>query len=356
MKIRYSEFANRIDVDAFEEAIGYEVTYQKTNKHGDTEDIGHCPDPWGLHKSGDSTGKFAINREKRIYNCWVCDGGSLLSLAMATRDLNEQDAADWLYQFTSAEDVSDEGFMSEIEAILAVEKKQKPVWPYFNPKVLDKWIQNLPHLAEWLEDRGISDDVAVIHKLGFDPKATRRSSKGDYTGPCIYFPHFWNDRLVGWQQRWLGDDLPKHVKKYTNTDDFPRHETIYNYERVYLSPRPIIVVESVPTVLYLASAGLPAVATFGSSVTPEQVRLLRRCQQGVVLAPDNDPAGRKWVESDSDPRSRRIPLASELARFVSTQVLPPVGNLNSSQDLGDLGNHRAAHKWVAKGHFHGTDF
>src|SRR5579859_5042262 len=94
---RYAAFADDIDIDDLEEAIGFEVM----RTHRD-EDIGKCPDYWGLHANGDTTGKFAINRDKKVWHCFVCEGGSLLSLAMAHLDTSsEEDATEWLYQFAS---------------------------------------------------------------------------------------------------------------------------------------------------------------------------------------------------------------------------------------------------------------
>lgn len=326
LELRYSEFAHDIDVDEFQQEIGFEVL---ENARG--FDIGHCPDAWGQHKNGDSTGKFGIHRENRTFNCFVCGGGTLLSLAMAIKDCDEEVALDWLYQFARPVDQSDAGFLDEIEQILLVEKRKKPVWPWFNENVLDQW-NNAP--LEWLIERGISDDTSATHRLKFDPEHTRKSrSKGEYTGPAIILPHYWNERLVGWQVRWLDDERPKWVPKYTNTHDFPKEETIYGYEGVYLSEKPVVVVESAPTKLFLESLGIPAVATFGANVSAEQIRLLRKCQQGLVLARDNDPAGEKWVR---DKRLDHEPLAAQLERFVPVQIALTIGPKDKGGDLGDL--------------------
>jgi DNA primase len=331
LDLRYSEFAHDVDVDEFEQEIGFEVL-----EHARGFDIGICPDAWGLHKNGDSTGKFGIHRENRTFNCFVCGGGTLLSLTMAIKDCDEETALDWLYQFAKPVDQSDEDFLDEIEQILVVEKRKKPVWPWFNENVLEKW-QGNPLRAErrqWLNSRGISPEVAAEHQIGYDPEHTRKSrSKGEYTGPAIILPHYWNERLVGWQVRWLDDERPKWVPKYTNTHDFPKEETLFGYESVYLSDTPIVVVESVPTKLFLESLGIPAVATFGSTLSQEQIRLLRKCQQGLVLARDNDPAGEKWVK---DERPDHEPLAAQLERFVPLQVALTIGPKDKGGDLGDL--------------------
>ncbi len=322
---RYSDFSTRINVDAFEEAINF----QFIENDGKGNDVGYCPNPWNLHKNGDTTGKFAIHREKRVFNCWVCGGGTLLSLGMAVWNLSEDEAIDKLFSFCG--EPTDELFEDEIEQLLRQdEQRRNPIKPYFNEHVLDQHIANIGDewVWEWLNERGISDEIATTYKLGFDPAAKKISKKGEYQGPGILFPHFWQGRLVGWQTRWLDPDdaRPPWVQKYNNTTDFPKTWTIYNYERVYFSEDPIVVVESVPTALYLESLGIAAIATFGASVTDEQLRLLRACQQGVILAPDNDKPGRKFSTS----------LTKYLEKYISVRVAEPVGEKDSGDDLADV--------------------
>lgn len=317
---RYSDFSSRIDVDAFEEAIDF----QFIENDGKGNDVGYCPDVWSLHKNGDQTGKFAIHREKRVYNCWVCGGGTLLSLAMDLKGFSEDEAIDWLQQFLTEQ--SDEAFESEIDVLLLDERRRDPILPWFNDKVLLKWEEHIAEQAEWLEDRRIPMATAQAHRLGYDEAAHKYHKKGDFQGPGMILPHFWQDRLVGWQTRWLTDERPPWVKKYNNTQDFPKNWTIYNYERVYLSEDPIVVVESVPTVLFLEGLNIPAISTFGSSVTADQLRLLRSCQQGVILAPDNDKAGTKFSTS----------VAEYLEKYISVRVADPIGEEDSGDDLADI--------------------
>lgn len=314
-KIKYRDIVDRLDIDAFEEAIGWEP-----RDHKDGNDIGICPDPWGMHNQN-LTNKFAIHRTKKVYNCFKCGGGSLLSLAMALNSIGEQQAIDWLSQFADAEK-GDDDFEQEMEALLTQdERRRDPILPWFNEKVIEPWQETS---CSWFTERGISESVRVEHKLGFDPEHSRLSSKGNYQGPAVILPHYWGGRLVGWQERWLSTDRPKWIPKYTNTSDFPRNWTIFNYERVYFADRPIVVCESVATVLFLASLNLPAVATFGSNVTEPQLIALRHCQQGVILAPDNDKAGEMFAQT----------LSGYLENFIDVKVAPVVDGEGS--DLGDL--------------------
>lgn len=320
---RYSEFFHLIDLDALEEELQLDLI-----RTDNAEDVCYCPDPWNLHKNGDTTGKFAINRDKRVFHCWVCGGGTLLSLAMSVWNLSEPDTVARLWELCG--EPTDDRFEEEIDDLLRDERERAPVIPWFNKHVLTKFEDQIgdPIMQEWLLDRGLDPELAKAHKLGFDPWAVKAAKKGRYEGPGIILPHFWQGRLVGWQTRWLEPDdvRPPWIQKYNNTLDFPKRWTVYNYEKVYLSAAPVVVVESVPTALYVESIGYPCVAVFGASVTSEQLRLLRACSQGLILAPDNDGAGMQFV-------SKAVPY---LERFIDVKVAAPVGEEGSGADLADV--------------------
>lgn len=313
----YKEFADRIDVDAWEEAIGFEPISQK-----DDEDIGFCLDPWGQHQHGDRTGKLAINKSKKLYNCWVCGGGTILTYTMALKDMDVDNATTWLYQFTRRVEETTERFEAEIDRLLFDSEKQDDEipMPYFNAAVLDRWIEYSDEMLEWSSLRGISQDALRRYRVGFNPQLTMRH----FTGPAAVFPHFWQERLVGWQSRWLCD-YPKDIPKYVFTNDFPRERSVYGIDQLS-SALPVIVCESVPTVLLLATNGYPAVATFGASVTSEQIMHLRKLQQGIIVSADNDKAGDKF---------ERL-LVEGLERYIDVRVAERVPG--EGADMGDLVN------------------
>jgi DNA primase len=318
MKLRYSTLVASLDIDALEEALDFEPV----DRIGD-EDRGHCILPWGLHKHGDTTGKFSINRDKKVFNCWVCGGGNLLSLVMAVEDLDESKALEWLAQFARSEGQTTEAFVFEINSILQPEDKTyEHVLPYYNARILDRW---LAPDHPWFVDRGVSKETAKHYCLGFDQMHRKvELGKDPYHGEAIILPHFWQGRLVGWQERWLTDDRPKWVGKYTNTGDFPRRETLFNYDRCVERAAIPVVVESVTTALFLESNGVPAVATFGASVTTDQWKRLRVFQKGVAIAPDNDEAGVEYLAKAEKELEPYVPLYF---------IHPPDGE---GADLGDL--------------------
>lgn len=336
-KIRYSEFWDRIDVDAFEAAIEFEPQSQRGE-----EDLGFCPDFWGLHKNGDTTGKFAINREKRLYNCFVCGGGDFLSLVVEAFEMDTETATEWLYQFTHGDHRTDDEFLDYFNELIADVEKRTETMPYFNERALDRFDGD----TSWFHTRGISDAIIERYNLRMGhnimksaPYKNGEKMDDDYYGDCAVFPHYWNGRLVGWQHRWLApeDERPKWVPKYTNTTDFPKNETIFNFDNALRADMPVIVVESVPTVLFLESLGFASVGTFGSDIKETQLRLLRRFHHGVMFAPDNDPAPKTAKGAEKMPPG--LKWANQgvryLERFIPVSTLPIIDR-GEGADLGDL--------------------
>ena len=326
-RVKYSQFEDRIDVPELCNAIGFNPEYE--DNRGNL--VGYCLWP-DNHANGDTTGKFAIHPEKKVYNCYVCGGGSLLSLVMELYSWDSETAEDYLRQF--AGDARDDVEFVEdfLNAFAKDAEKRVDTMPFYNPRVLAKY----EPAYGYGESVGLNVEVIDWYQVLWAPDAVKRSpGKGkfadepDYVGPAILWPHYWNGRLVGWQSRWMDDNRPEFVKKWTNTVDFPKDSTLYGYDRAKITLRPgesLYVVESAKTVLKLSQMGYRAVGTFGSNVNEAQMRLLRRFQSGVVLCPDNDKAGNEWFANLYDYLKRYVPLWG---------VTPVPGSKGDLADLPD---------------------
>lgn len=318
--MKYSEFVKDIDVDAMEEALGLQAIEVRKS-----ESRHYCPLPLGGHKNGDTTGKFFINRDRKVYHCWICGGGSLVSLVCELKDCPPEEAIEFLWTFTRPKNQTVEDFKDEIFEVLGdCDPEEEEVLPHYSERVLEKYLEN-DH--EWFKERHISDEVKKRYGVCFAPDSKRYGpDRQVYEGPSIILPHYWEGRLVGWQNRWLSSTRPKWVPKYTNTPDLPKKHTLFGWDQVKDEQEvPLVVVESVPTVLFLASQGVPSVATFGASVSDEQIAYLRRFQSGIIIAPDNDPAGAGCAYE----------MSSRLDKFIPVMQLPPVEG-SEGADLGDL--------------------
>ena len=325
-RVKYSQFEDRIDVPELCNAIGFNPEYE--DNRGNL--VGYCLWP-DNHANGDTTGKFAIHPEKKVYNCYVCGGGSLLSLVMELYSWDSETAEDYLRQF--AGDARDDVEFVEdfLNAFAKDAERRVETMPFYNPRVLAKY----EPAYGYGESVGLNAWVIEYYNVLWAPDATKRSpGKGkfadepDYVGPAIIWPHYWNDRLVGWQSRWMDDNRPEFVKKWTNTVDFPKDSTIYGWHRRSVNG-PHYLVESAKTVLKLKQMGYSALGTFGSQVNEAQLRLLRRFRSGLILCPDNDNAGNEWFSH----------LYDYLVRYVPLKGVSPVPG--SKGDLADLSDDEA---------------
>ena len=90
-----------------------------------------------------------------------------------------------------------------------------------------------------------------------------------------------------------GDDgWPDGEEKYKLPPNFKKSRVLYNLHRVQ-GEEHLVLVEGYFAVFRLYQAGIPAVALMGTSISPEQIELLKRAgvERGTVLL-DGDAPGR----------------------------------------------------------------
>lgn len=100
-------------------------------------------------------------------------------------------------------------------------------------------------------------------------------------------------RLVGFGGRTLGDDKAKYINT-SETEQFRKGQLLYGlYEarRSVRENRRVALVEGYFDVIGCAVAEVDAVASMGTSLTPEQARLLTRYVDEVIIGYDGDNAG-----------------------------------------------------------------
>ncbi len=297
------------------------------------EHFASCPLP--NHPGADANPSFSINEETLLWNCFTCnEGGILPSLVIKVNELTVDawnEALRFLAPFSDADvdGEDDVAFMKQLAGYLeraeSRPKRQRgTTLPYYSNSVIEK-LTAAP--VDSLEKWGIKSDQTVEDfQVKLVEDRTRIKGGKEYIAPAIVIPHFWQGKLVGYQERWLEDDRPKWVPKYTNSDDFPKAQTLFNWDRAVEAARrgmPVIVVESVFTAMRLHELGYAAVATFGASVSDVQVRLLGSLGT-LILSYDDDGAGKKALKA----------LKERLGDLAVIYVAPSVGH--EKGDLADL--------------------
>lgn len=297
----------------------------------------------GLHSDQDANPTASLNYQKLVYKCLGCGAsGGLLWFIATCRGSSSVEARSWLEQ-TAGLGTS----VMELDAMLRFldnmyASKTRPVVPSYSDRTLKPWSLLHPYFTDPFASGGreIPVETAEKFRLGWDASTDR-----------VVLPHFWNNKLVGWQTRklsteWrsveLTPDSPDfhsgwaNAPKYHSSPDFPKDSTIYNYNP--RSTTGVVVVESMMSVLRHDHA-LHMEATFGASVTDIQIKRLSAHPE-ITLWMDNDRAG--WTAVTGTPAVRRtktspakdaVPgMAEQLAPFCTVRVVESPWQ----QDPGDL--------------------
>lgn len=279
----WPDIAETLRLDELLEALEINIVPATTRGWQNTP----CPLP--SHTGGDSNPSFGVNEESMSFNCFTCDErGNLAKLAAVLRDVSYEEALEWTAEFSDVESDDDSAqLLRQVDRWFEepdLTRQRKFELPFFHPEALG----DLPYAPlELLQKWGIRHSgTARTFGIRYD----ERRKRGTYEGPALVIPHRFGGDLVGWQERWLDwrtEGFPDWIPKYTNTSDFPRQETLYNYDRALALSEPTVAVESAPTIWRLFELGYTGVATFGSMVSLTQKRYLSHFDV-LVLAYDGD--------------------------------------------------------------------
>lgn len=174
-----------------------------------------------------------------------------------------------------------------VNAPLTFELKLDPVHPY-------------------LAGRCVSPETIATFGLGY-------CSRGVMAGRICIPIHNAKGELVAYAGRWPGEP-PEGVERYLLPKRFEKSRVLFNLHRV-ADPEHLVLVEGYWSALRLHAMGVPVAALMGSSVSDEQLALLReRGTRSLTVLWDGDDAGRKA-------RERALPALAD-AFFVRAPLLP----------------------------------
>lgn len=307
---------------------------------------------WGLCPfHGEKTPSFKVDPGTQLWHCFGCgEGGDSFGFLMASEHLEFPDAVRLLADRSNIE-IREEGssiprsyrdrLSSATDAAAAFYHKVLLTAPEAGPATA----------RDYLKGRGFGSDVAKRFELGYAPgrgilveHLTRegysaeelvdanlalRADNGrlrDRFYERVMFPiRDITGRAVGFGGRVIGSGEPK----YLNTQETPvfhKSRNMYAIDRAknpIVTRRHAIVVEGYTDVIALHEAGLGnAVATLGTALTRDHVKLLGRFASKIVYLFDADEAGLRAAERAAEFIDLSIAPSGGTAIELAVAVVP----------------------------------
>ena len=269
----------------------------------------------------DHNPSMSVSPDKQMYKCFVCGAaGNVFNFVKDYKNINYYEAV---------KEVADKvGISINIDTYKPKEDiKFKDEYDIY--ELSNKFYQNnlntpLGKIARnYLTSRDINDDIIKKFQIGLsfnDNKLTDLLINKGYSKDLlvksgisvisndgktsdiyrnrIMFP-LWdtNGKVIGFSGRiYEGKDQSKYINTM-ETDIFKKGSLLYNYENArksILEKDEIIICEGFMDVIRLYTIGVTnAVATMGTAVTKEQLNLIRKLTNNVILLFDGDSAGEK---------------------------------------------------------------
>ncbi|MGM9790221.1 MAG: DNA primase [Candidatus Cryptobacteroides sp.] len=276
----------------------------------------------------EKTPSFSVSPTKGIYHCFGCGKtGSAVRFVMEHESMSYVEALKYLARKYGIEVREKEETPEEIASrqrreslMLVMDYTEK----FFQESLRTQEGRNLGYA--YFKSRGLEDATIEKYGLGWSPmkgtalceKAIEDGYKPEYlvaTGVCIQrddgslvdkfreramFPiHTVSGRIIGFGGRTLRSDYKeRNIGKYVNspqTEIYDKRTTLYG---IYFAKSEIvrkdrcILVEGYLDVLSMHQLGITnVVASSGTSLTVEQVNLIRKFTENVTIMYDGDAAG-----------------------------------------------------------------
>ena len=312
------ETVNRIlDAAQIVDVVGDFVTLKKRGANH----IACCP----FHN--EKTPSFSVSASKGIYKCFGCGkSGTAVGFVMEHENMTYTEALRYLAKKYHIEVIEKEESAEEIA------KRQRSESLFLVSEYAGKFFQESLKTPEgqaiayqYFRSRGLEDETIAKYGLGWSPVNRRALSEAaraagykeeflvetgvsikyddgrlvDRFYDRVIFPiHSVNGRIIAFGGRTLKTD--KSVAKYVNspeTEIYVKSRSLYG---IYFAKNEIsrqdkcILVEGYLDVLSMHQLGIKnVVASSGTSLTVEQIRMIRRFTSNVTIIYDGDGAGIK---------------------------------------------------------------
>ena len=286
--------------------------YVRLSKKSGSNLFGLCP----FHS--EKTPSFSVSPDKQIYHCFGCGkGGGVINFIMEIENLSFPEAVEFLARRVGMElpEQADDHESRRRARMLALNRDSAR---YFHDQLSTPGAQIA---REYIAKRQISKKMVTTFGLGFAPDGwsglidamhakgytdyelfdaglVRRGKSGGYYDTFrrrLMFPVIdVRGNVIGFSGRVLGDGEPKYMNS-PETLVFNKSRNLFALNLAKKSKSGYIILsEGNIDVVSLHQAGFDsAVASLGTSLTPEQARIISRYTNEVIIAYDNDGAGIK---------------------------------------------------------------
>ena len=301
-----------------EEVVGEFVTLKKRGANY----IGLCP----FHN--EKTGSFNVNPARNIFKCFGCGkGGDSAKFLMEHEHITWVEALRYLakkYNIQIEEkELTPEELMAQTERekmfnINAFADKffTDTLWntdegksvglEYFRERGFLNPIIEKFHLGyspskweaftEYAKQNGYAPEF--LEKVGFSIKRQNGEYYDRYHGRVMFPIHNLTGKVIGFGGRILQSDPEKKLAKYQNSPEseiYQKKDTLYGIhfaKSAIVNKDECILVEGYFDVLRMHQLGIEnVVASSGTSLTIEQIRLVKRYTRNITMLYDGDAAG-----------------------------------------------------------------
>jgi len=347
---------------------------------------GLCP----FHQ--EKTPSFHVDSENQFYHCFGCGaGGDVISFVMKQRGLSFMETVNYLADRYHIVLPQPDQPSSKIAQQADATRKEREALYHVLQIAADFFYDQLQHsqaaksARDYLQLRGLPAAVVETERLGYAPdrwdallqhlgrsgveaelglkagllaKGAQDRLYDRFRNRLIFPIRDEQDRVVAFGGRSLpspdkdGDSAPGrgYEPKYLNSPETPvyhKGRMLYQYSRARehcRQERQVILVEGYLDLLAFHAQGFYRVtATLGTALTLQQVRLLRRIADEVVMAYDSDEAGEKamlralplFLQEQLPAACLRFPDGMDPDDFLRSEGLAAMeALLQKRQDLG----------------------
>jgi DNA primase len=317
-------------------------SFVKLKKRG-TNYLGLCP----FHN--EKSPSFTVSPAKEIYKCFGCGrSGNSISFLMEAEKYSYVEALRWLAQkynveIEETESSPEQKIQQQVaESLYAINNFAQK---YFSDVLLNTEEGQDIGLS-YLKHRGFNEGIIQKFQLGFSPEARDSFSKtaiasqynieflqksglvvvrdekpmDNYRGRIIFPVHNQSGKVVGFGARILktNDKAPKYINTPEN-EIYVKSKLLYGsyFARLAIDKADeCLLVEGYTDVVSLHQAGIEnVVASGGTSLTPDQLRLIKKYTNNLTIIYDGDNAGIKAA-------LRGLDLALEESLNVKLVLIP----------------------------------